>query len=82
MSEKITREEFRFVAKDESDNEHVLVVYREYIIVNSSGGRQEVPGQFSIETLDGYPVNVVSKGKYKTVIGGIDLTSDDPRAPP
>jgi hypothetical protein len=82
MSEKIVKQEFRFFAKDESDNDHVLVVYRDYIVVTSSECREEIPGLFSVETMDGTHVNVISKGNYRIVgFPPIDLTSGDPRAP-
>jgi hypothetical protein len=69
-----------FVAKDSHGNQHTITVSQKFIEAVDQHGEHwgELPGLKSLET-DGRPVNRLEKGQYQ-IVGGVLLTSDDPRA--
>jgi hypothetical protein len=63
-----------FTAKDASGVDHALEVWAEVLDSGDEGWK-------TIQAADGRKVNRLSKGHYKVVGTGAELTSDDPNAP-
>jgi hypothetical protein len=70
-----------FIAISANGKEYIINEFTEFVDFGNSQGRGSLPGYKSLETRSGEPVNLISKGHYKLVFSGIELTSDDPDAP-
>ena len=75
-----SRETGLFEAKRADGKIMTVHIFTEYTVTQSGGGTEEVPGTKRLQTEDGEAVKRLGKGRYRIVVTGEMLTSDDPAA--
>lgn len=69
----------RFTATDDAGKPYTLVAYQEF--APARRGDPLVPTQKSLRTIEGDPINRLTKGSYQLLLyGRVTLTSSDPNA--
>lgn len=75
--ERRIRKTGQFHAVDSNGRRYTILVYTEFI--PTSG--QSIEGLKYLTTTEGDAVNWIEKGHYRSIRGGVQLTSSDPAAP-
>lgn len=76
---KTSRQVKQFEATAGDGTEYTIVVYQDFVSLNTRAGAAEVPGMKTLYT-NGKHVNRIAKGQYEIVESGKKLLSTDPNA--